>query len=93
MERWHRTLKSALICHGGQKWIKYLPTVLLSLRTSFKEDIKASTAELLYSTTLQVPGEFFDSEDPSVDPEIFIEKLRLHMRQVRAQPTAHHVKP
>ena len=92
VERWHRTLKSALICHGGQKWVEYLPTVLLGLRTSFKEDIKASAAEL-YGTTLRVSGEFFDSEDPPIDLEIFIEKLRLHMRQLRAQPTAHHIKP
>ncbi|XP_036142871.1 uncharacterized protein LOC118645593 [Monomorium pharaonis] len=89
VERWHRTLKSALICHGGQKWVEYLPTVLLGLRTLFK----ASAAELLYGTTLRVPGEFFDSEDPPIDPEIFIEKLRLHMHQLRAQPTAHHIKP
>lgn len=48
VERWHRTLKAALICHGGSKWVEYLPTVLLGLRTAFKEDIKASAAELLY---------------------------------------------
>lgn len=93
MERWHRTLKSALICHGGQKWVEYLPTVLLGLCTAFKEDVKASAAELLYGTTLRVPGEFFDSQEPPVDPEIFIEKFRLHMRQLRAQPTTHHTKP
>ncbi|KMQ89633.1 retrovirus-like pol polyprotein [Lasius niger] len=93
VERWHRTLKSALPCHGGQRWVDYLSTVLLGLRTSYKEDIKASAAELLYGSTLRVPGEFFDTEDSLTDPEIFIEKLRIHMRQLRAQPTAHHIKP
>lgn len=93
IERWHRTLKTALICHGGRQWVEYLPTVLLGLRTSCKEDIKASAAEILYGTTLRIPGEFFDSEDPPIDPEIFVEKLRVHMRQLRAQPAAHHIKP
>lgn len=92
VERWHRILKSALTCYGGQHWVDYLPTVLLGLCTSYKEDIKTSAAELLYGSTLRVLGEFFDTEDPSTDPEIFIEKLRIHMRQLRAQPTAHHIK-
>lgn len=93
VERWHRTLKAALTCHGGQKWIEYLPTVLLGLRTSYKEDLKASAAELLYGSTLRIPGEFFDSEDPPTDPEFFVEKFRIHMRQIRAKPTAHHIRP
>lgn len=93
VERWHRTLKSALTCHGGQQWAEYLPTVLLGLRTSYKEDIKATAAELLYGAALRVSGEFFDSEEPPVDPEIFVEKFRVHMRQLRAQPSAHHIKP
>lgn len=93
VERWHRTLKTALTCHGGQQWVEYLPTVLLGLRTSFKQDIKATAAELVYGSTLRFPGEFFDTEDPPTDPQVFVEKLRTHMRQLRAQPTAHHIKP
>jgi hypothetical protein len=35
-------------------WIELLSTVLLGLRTTIKEDIKASAAELLYGTTLRI---------------------------------------
>lgn len=63
------------------------------IRTSFKEDIKASAVELVYGFTLRVSGEFFDSENPPTDLEFFIEKFRVYMRQFRAQPTAHHIKP
>jgi hypothetical protein len=41
-------------------WVDLLPTVLLSLRTCFKEDISA--AELLYRTPLRIPGAFFVTE-------------------------------
>jgi len=39
LERWHRTLKSAIMCHQDKSWIEVLPTVLLGLRTCLKEDL------------------------------------------------------
>lgn len=72
-------------------WIKWLPTVLLGLRTAYKEDIKCSTAELLYGTSLRVPDEFEDA-DHSPMPEVFLQDLRDGMRKVRTKPTTHHDK-
>jgi transposase InsO family protein len=43
IERWHRSLKAALMCRRSIPLIEKLPTVLLGLRTC----IKASAAELL----------------------------------------------
>jgi len=63
------------------------------LRTSYKEDIKASVAELVYGTTLRIPGEYFASEEPSGCPQMFVEKFREHMRTVCPVSTAHHIKP
>ncbi|XP_032689158.1 uncharacterized protein LOC116852685 [Odontomachus brunneus] len=37
MERWYRTLKTVLTCHGSSNWIEVLPTVLLGLRTCERE--------------------------------------------------------
>lgn len=64
VERMHRTLKAALMC-SSKPWLDILPTVLLGLRTSLKEDLQASPAEMLYGTCLRIPGEFFVSEDLS----------------------------
>jgi len=36
VERWHRSLKASIMCHGNNEWVDVLPTVLLGLRTSFK---------------------------------------------------------
>ncbi|XP_072744006.1 uncharacterized protein [Anoplolepis gracilipes] len=48
IERWHRSLKTAIKCQTTQNWTEVLPTVLLGLRTSIKDDIKASAAEMVY---------------------------------------------
>lgn len=73
-------------------WVTFLPTILLGLRTTYKEDIKCSAAELMYGTTLRIPGEFFEDVDHPVTPELFVQELREKMRSIRARPTAHHVK-
>lgn len=44
IERWHRTLKASLMCQDQTPWVDLLPTVLLGLRTCYKEDLKASVA-------------------------------------------------
>lgn len=80
------------MCHRPDKWIEALPTVLLGLRTSYKEDIKASAAEMLYGSSIRIPGEFFLNEDLPSDPQTFVEKHRETIRQFRPTPTAHHSK-
>jgi len=92
LERWHRTLKTAIMCHKSDDWMESFPSVLLGLRSCFKKDLNASPAELLFGTTLRIPGEFFIEEDFPVDPEIFLEKHRIHMRNIRSSPTSHHNK-
>ncbi|XP_011884065.1 PREDICTED: uncharacterized protein LOC105571204 [Vollenhovia emeryi] len=92
IERWHRSLKTAIKCHETQNWVGALPVVLLGLRSSYKEDIKASAAELVYGTTLKLPGEYFAAEEPTGCPQMFTEKFREYMRATRAVPTAHHIK-
>ena len=64
IERVHRTLKAALMarCEEGN-WYHQLPWILLGLRTTQKEDLQASTAEMIYGEPLTVPGEFFPQDD------------------------------
>ncbi|KAK2577727.1 hypothetical protein KPH14_012837 [Odynerus spinipes] len=92
IERWHRTLKTALMCKPQIPWLDLLPSVLLGLRTSYKEDLKSSPAEMLYSTTLRVPGEFFVHQDAPADPQEFIEKHRTLMRNIQPTGTSNHSK-
>lgn len=92
IERWHRTMKAAIMCHNAPNWVEVLPAVLLGLRTHVRSDTGVSPAEFTYGTTLRVPGEFFTQEDFTPDPQIFVEDFRQFMRQIKPVLTAHHLK-
>lgn len=90
VERLHRQLKAAITCHLPETWTDALPIVMLGLRSVYREDIKATTAELLYGETIRIPGEFLQSYiSDSEDPE-FIKILRRHMSNLRPTPTTQH---
>ena len=59
VEKFHRQLKTALITRlTGANWVDELPWVLFGIRTTPKEDINFSTAELVYGSPLTVSGDF-----------------------------------
>ncbi|UYV83240.1 hypothetical protein LAZ67_23000261, partial [Cordylochernes scorpioides] len=62
VERFHRQLKDSLRCHDSTSWSLKLPLVLLGIRSSLREDLNTTTAELVYGKPLPLPGTFF--EDP-----------------------------
>ena len=70
------------------KWTEALPLVLLGIRTALKADLQCSTAELVYGTTLRLPGEFFNS-NPTVnlaDPADYVTQLKVTMSKLKATP-------
>lgn len=71
IERWHRSLKTAITCHKRQDWVNCLPIILLGLRNAFKPDIGTTAAQLVYGTTLRLPGQF------SAKPKLHIRNLTL----------------
>ncbi|XP_017479677.1 PREDICTED: uncharacterized protein LOC108369167 [Rhagoletis zephyria] len=90
IERWYRSLKTAIACHERQDWIKRLPLILLGLRTAFKPDIGTTAAQLVYGTTLRLPGQFF-SETQVIRPQSeFAKQLADTMQKVRPTQTANH---
>lgn len=48
IERLHHHLKGAIMAHCDIDWVKALPLVLLGIRSTFKEDIKATSTEMVY---------------------------------------------
>lgn len=46
-------------------WVEHLPTVLLGIRSGIKDDIGASTAELVYGISLSLPGDLFRNSTDS----------------------------
>ncbi|GBN12077.1 Transposon Ty3-I Gag-Pol polyprotein [Araneus ventricosus] len=90
VERFHRHLKSALMAHLPENWLDSLPLVLLGIRSSFKPDLATSSAELVYGTTLKLPGEFFSNPPVITSASSFLQMLRHHVRSFRPVPTKHH---
>jgi hypothetical protein len=83
VERFHRTMKAAIMCHADKQFSEALPLVLLGIRSVYKEDLKTSVAEHVSGEPLLVPGELLTPTTPTVEPAHFIQQLRRHMRQLR----------
>lgn len=91
IERWHRTLKASIMCHQNASWKDVLPIILLGLRTTHKNDINASPAEMVYGQTLRLPGEMFEEHkiDNGNEHE-FVKEFKRKMQNIKATTTAHH---
>ncbi len=82
VERFHRQLKGALKCHKPQdQWTEALPWALLGIRSAVKEDSKCTAAEMVYGSSLRVPGEFVQpcTPDTIMDPAAYAARLRSIM--------------
>ncbi|XP_037503479.1 uncharacterized protein LOC119378389 [Rhipicephalus sanguineus] len=88
VERLHRQLKASLTAKlDREHWVEKLPLVLLGLCTALKEDLGFSAAEMLYGSTIRLPGEFF-GERPSTAPTPSEHMERLHSWLEYLQPNA-----
>ena len=93
VERFHRQLKAALRARlVGPAWMDELPLVLLGLRSAPKEDLGCAPSELVYGTTIRLPGEFFQATTLADEPEVsdLLKHLRTTMAGLRPQETSHH---
>ncbi|CAH8503880.1 unnamed protein product, partial [Schistosoma mattheei] len=80
-KRFHCQLKSALRAHENGNWHETLPLVLLGITTSLKADIQCSALELVYGTTLRLPGEFFTPRSrPNFGKSDYVHRLSAFMR-------------
>lgn len=91
VERLHRQLKAAIVCHNTPEWSEVLPLVLLGIRAAWKEDLKASSAELVYGEPLKLPGEFFTPFTvPALNPPDYVERLRNHITLISPTSSSTH---
>lgn len=90
IERLHRTIKSALKCNNAIDWVDCLPQILLGHRTIFKNDIQATPAELVYGTTLRLPGEFFEPTNVVIPHSEYIKDLKTIFDNLKPIASANH---
>ncbi|XP_076635465.1 uncharacterized protein LOC143348755 [Colletes latitarsis] len=92
VERLHRQMKAAIRCHQQAQWTKVLPTILLGIRAAWREDVKATAAELVYGETLRLPGEFLSPRPAATDTDVadFAQELREQFRELAPAPVTRH---
>nr|VZI01415.1 unnamed protein product [Spirometra erinaceieuropaei] len=89
VERFHRQLKTALrAVEDPGNWSDNLPLALLGIRAALKSDAGCSAAELVFGTTLRLPGETIIpiSRGANETPESFVHRLRQFMRSLSPVP-------
>ena len=89
VERFHRHLKSSLMARcASTNWYTHLPWVLLGIRTSVKEDLGTSSAELVYGSAIALPGEFFNPTTSS--PTVLLKEIRDSIRSLSPTQMSRH---
>ena len=89
VERFHRQLKAAIMAHESPNpWTTTLPAVLLGIRSAVKEILGRSAAEMVYGTTLRLPGQFTEHYviNGHTDLSNYSDKLRVAMSRLRLCP-------
>ena len=85
IERFHRHLKASFTASSdSSKWTDLLPLILLNIRCTLKQDLQCTPAQLVYGTTLHLPGQFFTPScpDKQLDPTIYADRLSSYMQQL-----------
>ncbi|XP_055536533.1 uncharacterized protein LOC129725102 [Wyeomyia smithii] len=78
------------MCTDAKEWHNRLPLVLLGLRTAYREDLKCSSAELIYVQALRVPGEFYDLPASNIDRTELAAKLHKTFADLKAPAASRH---
>ena len=87
VERFHCQLKAALKAQDNPNALmETLPLILLGIHTALKEDFNSTTAEMVFGTTLRLPGEIFTpSLTPSLpNPSNFVIQLKDYFRNFKS---------
>lgn len=82
IENWHRTLKASIMCQNTPNWVDKLPVILLGMRSVILEEFQATPAEMVYGTTLRLPGEFFTESQPCRNEHEFVKEFRIVLQQM-----------
>ncbi|XP_029637976.1 uncharacterized protein LOC115213180 [Octopus sinensis] len=84
VERFHRQLKASIkAAPDSSHWLEHLPLILLGIRSTIKEELGYTPAELVYGTTLTLPGQMIEPVSQNFpDPQQYVHRLRTSMSQL-----------
>ena len=71
-------------------WMDELPWVMLGIRTAPKEDLNASSAEMVFGAPLTVPADFLGQPGLQQTPDRHPQQLRATLQAFTPIPTSRH---
>ncbi|XP_064482870.1 protein NYNRIN-like [Ornithodoros turicata] len=88
VERFHRHLKSAIMAYEHRThWHNHLPLILLGVRCAVKADSHCSPADMVYGSSLRIPGQLLLLPRDHLDsPLDFLARLQSTLFQLRPLP-------
>nr|VZI45144.1 unnamed protein product [Spirometra erinaceieuropaei] len=89
IERFHRQLKASLRAAADpENWTDHHLLVLLGIRSALKLDLDCSAAELVFGSTVRLPGEMISPTPQGAveDPTNLLHRLRQFMRTLSPVP-------
>lgn len=91
VERLHRQLKESFWARqAGCDWARQLPWILLGIRTAPKDDSGYSPVQLVFGTSLRVPGVMCDILDISKSPSQVFQDVNEAVKSYVPLPTTFH---
>ena len=88
VERFHRQLKAALSTKTDPyNWVDNLPLILLSIRNIVKEDLQSTPAEMVFGTSVSLPGQYFENNENIQPTTNFTQQLQDRMLRLPFTPT------
>ena len=88
VENVHRRLKDALrMQQNPTNWFENLPLVLLSLRSTWREETQCSPDELVYGQTLKLPQDCQIQTPNCLDSNQMVVQLKEHFNSIRPRQT------
>ena len=86
-ERFNKQVKTSLRAFPDSDWVTNLPWVLLGIRSSLKEDLGCSAAQLALGTSVRLPGQYFDEvQVNNLSPFEYFDRLNCFISSLRPVP-------
>ena len=88
VERYHRVLKAFLKAQSNpNEWYSNLGWILLGLRFAVRDDFEFSPAEIVFGTSLRLPGEYFSTPNHRVSSAEYVSQLQQFIKILQPVPT------
>lgn len=88
VECFYRQLLAALTMKQNKtNWLENLPLALLLIRNIVKEDLGGTPAEMVFSTSLTLPGQYCDDNTNISPTTTFVQELKHRMSSLTFIPT------